>query len=74
MIEEWTVGMLLNFCAAYDRQQKRMRGEAVTDPEEQYQRLKRMEPEIDRLYAAGQLREAKYRAYKKSLEEWENGI
>lgn len=65
--------MLINFCAAYDRQMKRMRGETVHDPEEQYERLKRMEPEIDRLYAAGQLHEGKYRAYKRSLEEWENG-
>jgi hypothetical protein len=50
------------------------RGEDVPDPYDQYQKLKAMEPEIDRLHAAGKIRESKYKSYKQALETAEKQL
>lgn len=53
---------------------KRARGENVPDPYDQYKKLKAMEPEVDKLYAAGKIKEAKYRSYKQALETAEKQL
>lgn len=66
-LDNWNVGMLIDWAMEHDRIQKRLRGEQVDDPYQQYLTLKEMEPEVDAMYAAGQIREDKYRSYKESL-------
>lgn len=53
---------------------RRKNGEIVHDPEEQYAVLKSMEPQIDTMYAAGQIAPHKYTSYKNSLRHWEEMI
>jgi hypothetical protein len=69
---EMTVGMLVNYCAEYDREQKRIRGERVNDPEEHYQHLKLIEPDIEILYRMGKVSETKYKSFRKTIEDYEN--
>lgn len=69
---EMTVGMLVNYCCEYDREQRRIRGERVADPEEQYQHLKLIEPDIEALYKMGKVSETKYQSFKKSIRDYEN--
>lgn len=69
--DDWTVGMLINYCHAYDRMRKRQRGENVTDPEEQYRKLKAMQPGIMEMYKKGQIREERYRSFMLSIENYE---
>lgn len=66
-LDFWNTGMIVDWCIEHDKIQKRMRGETVEDPYEQYITLKSMESEIDEMYAAGEIRENKYRSYKESL-------
>ena len=66
-IDTWNTGDLIDWAKEADRNIRRARGEDVRDPYEQYQKLKAMEPEIDRLHAAGKIRESKYKSYKNSL-------
>lgn len=66
-IDTWNTGDLIDWAKEHDRSICRARGEDVPDPYEQYQKLKAMEPEIDRMHAAGQIREAKYISYKNAL-------
>lgn len=66
-LDNYNTGMLVDWVCEHDRIQKRLRGETVEEPYEQYLTLKAMEPEIDEMYAAGQIREDKYKSYKESL-------
>lgn len=66
-IDTWNTGDLIDWAKEADRNIRRARGEDVRDPYEQYQKLKAMEPEIEQMYAAGQIREAKYQSYKQAL-------
>ena len=59
--------MLINWCYAHDRNQRRQNGEEVHDNYKRYQTLKALEPEIDQQYAAGQIDDKKYKSYKDSL-------
>lgn len=66
-IDTWNTGDLIDWAKEADRNIRRARGEDVRDPYDQYQKLKAMEPEIEQMYAAGQIREAKYQSYKQAL-------
>lgn len=68
-LDNWNTGDLIDWSAAHDRRIQKQRGEHVPDPYEQYQQLKAMEPDVDAMYAAGQIREAKYQTYKRTLAE-----
>ncbi len=64
--------MLFNFCAEHDRLARIRRGEVVHDDLQRYRVLKEMEPEMDRRYAAGEIKEHKYREYKATLKKCED--
>jgi hypothetical protein len=49
-------------------------GENVPDPWEQYQTLKAMEPDIEEMHKAGQIRQAKYESYRRTLDECERRL
>ena len=66
-LDEWNTGMLINWCYAHDRAQRKANGEEVHDNFKRYQTLKALEPEIDQQYAEGLIDEKKYRSYKDSL-------
>ena len=59
--------MLINWCYAHDRTQRKQNGEEVHDNYKRYKTLKALEPEIDQQYAAGQIDDKKYKSYKDSL-------
>ena len=59
--------MLINWCYAHDRTQRKANGEEVHDNYKRYQTLKALEPEIDQQYANGQIDDKKYKSYKDSL-------
>lgn len=69
--DDMTIGMLINFAAAYDRLQKRINGEKVTDPEEQYHQLKAMQPQVEEMYRKGQIKKYKYESFMRSLTAYE---
>jgi uncharacterized membrane protein len=71
-VDQWDTGMLFNFCAEHDRLARIRRGEAVHDDLQRYRVLKEMEPEMDRRYAAGEIKEHKYREYKATLKKCED--
>ena len=66
-LDAWNTGQVVDWAMEYDRIQRRLRGETVEDPYEQYRNLKAMEPDVDAMYQAGQIREDKYRSYKETL-------
>lgn len=66
--------MAYNYMYAWSRFRRQQSGETVHDPQEQYETLKRMEPQVDAMYAAGQIRAQKYESYKQSLHRWEEMI
>ena len=66
-LDEWNTGMLINWCYAHDRTQRKANGEEVHDNYKRYQTLKALEPEIDQQYTAGLIDEKKYISYKESL-------
>ena len=66
-VDNWDTGMLLNYCYEYDNMQKRQNGEVVHDNLQRYRALKEMEPEMDRRYAAGEIKQFKYDEYKAAL-------
>lgn len=63
--------MLINYCYAYDRMKKRSRGEKVTDPEEQYRKLKKVEPIVEERFRKGIIPESDYRRFIGKLRRWE---
>lgn len=50
------------------------RGEVVHDEMQRYHVLKEMEPEMDRRYSSGEVKEHKYREYKAALRRCEKLI
>ena len=70
-LDDWNTGMVIDFILEKDRIMRRQRGERVDDPYEQYMQLKAMEPEIEEMYKAGEIREQKYRSYRTTLEKCE---
>ena len=73
-IDAWNTGDLIDWMKEHDRLVRMSHGEDVPDPYDQYQKLKAMEPEIDRLNAAGKIRESKYKSYKQALETAEKQL
>jgi hypothetical protein len=73
-IDNWNTGMLIDWAREHDRQLARARGQEVFDPYEDYLKLKAMEPEIEEMHAAGQLREAKYKSYRETLDRYERQL
>ena len=73
-MDNWTTGMLINWCYTHDRNQRRKSGEEVRDNYKRYQVLKSIEPEIDQQYAAGQIDGEKYKSFKDSLEKAERAM
>ena len=73
-IDNWNTGDLIDWIKEHDRNILRARGEDISDPYEQYQKRKAMEPDIERMHDAGQIREAKYISYKKTLAECEEHL
>ena len=70
-MEKFSYGMLINYCYAYNRQQRRNRGEDVPDPEKQYQKLKKIEPLVEKKYKNGLISEERYKAFKDRIHNWE---
>lgn len=63
----WNTGQCIDFAMEYDRIQKRIHGEEVQDPYQQYLNMKQMEPDIDEMYRNGQIKEAKYQSFKQAI-------
>ena len=70
-VDSWDTGMLLNYCYEHDAMIRRQNGEVVHDNMQRYRVLKEMEPEMDRRFAAGEIKEYKYREYKAALRRCE---
>lgn len=66
-MDAWNTGQCIDFAMEYDRIQKRLRGEPVPDPYQQYLNMKQMEPDVDEMYRNGQIREAKYQSFKQAI-------
>lgn len=66
-VDNWDTGMLLNWCFEHDRMIRKQNGETVHDDLQRYRVLKEMEPEMDRRYASGDVKEYRYKAYKETL-------
>ncbi|MBP0974490.1 MAG: hypothetical protein J6P20_00340, partial [Oscillospiraceae bacterium] len=73
-LDDWNTGMVIDWIMEKDRIIRRQRGERVEDPYEQYLQLKEMEPDIEEMYKAGQIREQKYQSYRSALERCEEQI
>lgn len=73
-IDNWNTGSLVDWAMEHDRLQRRSRGEDVKDPYEQYESLKAMEQQIEQMHAAGQIKEAKYKAYRAALDDCEKKL
>lgn len=69
--DEYTVGMLINYANAYDRQERRIKGENVSDPEEQYHKLKAMQPQVEEMYRNGDIKKYKYESFMNSIRKYE---
>lgn len=72
--DDMTIGMLINFAASYDRLQKRINGEKVADPEEQYHQLKAMQPQVEEMFRNGQIKKYKYESFMRSLAAYETEV
>ena len=72
-IQYLTYGSAINILSAYIRNKKAQMGQGVVDDEARYNHLKKIEPEIDRLYKNGEINQDKYNSYKQSLRRWEDG-
>lgn len=70
-LDKMTLGMCLNLIKSTDRLKAKARGEQVEDPEEQYQRLKKIQPIVEERYAKGEISEAKYRDFMQSILDYE---
>lgn len=71
-LPKFSYGMLLNYCYAWDRQQAKIHGKKVADPEEQYGKLKKIEPIVDAQYRNGKIEEKRYLQFKEKLRAWES--
>lgn len=70
-LEEMTVGMCINFINAFVRQKKRMNGENVPDPEQQYKKMKAIEEVVEERHRSGAISDEKYREYRKMIDDYE---
>ena len=70
-MEHFSYGMLINYCYAHDRQIRRSRGEKISDPEEQYNKLKAIEPIVKERYKKGEITEERYKSFMRKLNAWE---
>lgn len=70
--DDYTVGMLINYANGYDRMQKRINGEKVSDSEEQYRQLKAMQPQVEEMYRNGEIKKYKYESFMRSLTAYES--
>lgn len=73
-IDNWNTGALVDWALEHDRQQRIAHGERVSDAYAQYEALKAMEQQVEQMHAAGQIREAKYKAYRDALAECERKL
>lgn len=70
-IDNWNTGDLIDWAHEHDRLEAKMHGRELPDPYADYLKLKAMEPEVERMHEAGQLREAKYQSYRQTLDRYE---
>ena len=54
--------------------QRIQRGETVHDDYERYQTLKAMQPQIEKMHAAGEIKEYKYKQYCETLRNCEEKL
>lgn len=73
-LDNWNTGDLIDLITAHNRRMRMRNGENVPDPYEQYLTLKAMEPDIEEMYKAGQIRQSKYESYRRTLEECERRL
>lgn len=66
-----TYGMLINYSAAYDRQQLRAAGKKVIDPEIQYKELKANFEIVKKRYEEGIISRERFEKYQQKLKRWE---
>lgn len=73
-IDSWNTGSLIDWASEYDRMQRIQRGETVHDDYERYQTLKAMQPQIEKMHAAGEIKEYKYKQYCETLRNCEEKL
>lgn len=69
--DKFTYGMLINFLCEHDRIQRRAHGEKVRDPEEYYQRLKKLQPIIMSKLEKGEITPDKYAEWVVPIRQYE---
>lgn len=69
-MDQFTIGMLLNFAFAYNRIRKLANGEDAPDVDARYKQLKAIAPIVEERYRNGQITKEKYDEYRKSLERY----
>lgn len=72
-MDRMTLGMCINAIKAADRAELRRAGKDVTDPEEQYQRLKKIVPIIEEKYRKGLITKQRYEDFMQPIWEYERG-
>lgn len=73
-IDRCNTGFLIDLAREHDRIQARKHGIELPDPYKEYLQLKEMEPEIEELYAAGEIKEYKYKSYRETLDRYEEQL
>ena len=69
--DKFTYGLLINFLCEHDRMQRRAHGEKVRDPEEYYQRLKKLQPIIMSKLEKGEITPEKYAEWVIPIRQYE---
>ena len=69
--DKFTYGMLINFLCEHDRMQRRAHGEKIRDPEEYYQRLKKLQPIIMSKLEKGEITPEKYAEWVIPIRQYE---
>lgn len=69
--DSFSYGMLINYLYEYDRIKRRARGENVPDPEEQYRRLKKLQPLILRKLEKGEITPERYARWVTPIRQYE---
>lgn len=70
-LDRFTLGMLINYCRAYDRMQARAHGVELPDEDARLRQLKAIEPIIEEQYAHGEISEEEYRCFRAAIAECE---
>lgn len=68
---EMTIGMCINFVYAYDRAYARSQGKDVSDPEEQYRKLKAASAVVEERYKLGEISRERYEEFMTPIWEYE---